>query len=111
MERQVTVEPKQTLLTLLGEQGAIQVTIWEYDGSPLGVLGIHSRTPLQPQQEMRDCVLLGQCYSDVAFAGGWTVAGLWVTGQHEEAWAEIEDWYGSRFPLEEEGPVEQPSPG
>jgi hypothetical protein len=73
------------LLALTGEEGVVTLEAWWHEGKPLGVLTIHSTTPLREGQQPDRCPLGGACYMDVDYQAGFTAAEFLLNQQEETA--------------------------
>jgi hypothetical protein len=73
------------LITLTGDEGVVSLESWWHEGIPLGVLAIHSKTPLRESQQPDRCPLGGTCYVDVDYKSGFKAAELFLSQREDLA--------------------------
>lgn len=106
LTRSVEQRELATLYTVEGPAGAVQLIVMHEEGArTLSVIGIHSRTQMYAEEPVPgtcDVLPEGQCFSGQTFLGAERAMERLHSGGEAAVFCELEEWYRSRWPGEEQ---------
>jgi hypothetical protein len=80
-----------------GETGMVTVEAWEYEGQQLGVLVLHSTSPMWETQRPAPCPFWGVCYMDVGYSDGFAAGAYLLAGRTAQAEEIARSWFAARL--------------